>query len=181
MSSKKDGKIPLLLINENPSSIIKKREVLVMKYQFELNEQEAQPALTIRSRTAVENLPKLIGEAYGKIMRYMGELGEQPAGAPYTAYFNMDMQDLDVEMGFPVAKTLPGQGEVKAGVIPAGRYVTCMYKGPYSKMEEPYNEINKWMAENGYEPSGMSYEYYYNSPEEAPESEILTKIAIPLK
>ncbi|MDD3654410.1 MAG: GyrI-like domain-containing protein [Desulfotomaculaceae bacterium] len=152
-----------------------------MKYQFELNVQEAQPVLSIRTRTAVEKLPQVIGEAYGKIMRYMGELGEQPAGVPYTAYYNLDMQDLDVEMGFPVVSALPGQGEVKAGAIPAGRYVTCMYKGPYSQMEEPYNEITKWITENGYEPSGVSYEYYYNAPDEVPESELLTKIAIPLK
>ncbi|OPX88494.1 MAG: Bacterial transcription activator, effector binding domain [Pelotomaculum sp. PtaB.Bin104] len=152
-----------------------------MKYQFELNEQEEQPVLSIRTRTAVENLPKVIGEAYGKIMGYMAQLGEHPAGVPYTAYYNMDMQDLDVEMGFPVAKARPGQGDVQAGAIPAGRYVTCMYKGPYSQMEEPYNEITKWMAEKGYEPLGVSYEYYYNSPEEVPESELLTKIAIAIK
>lgn len=152
-----------------------------MKYQFELNEQEAQPVLSIRTRTAIENLPKVIGEAYGKIMRYVAELGEQPAGVPYTAYYNLDMQDLDVEMGFPVARALPGQGEINAGAIPAGGYATCMYQGPYSKMEEPYNEIFKWMAENGYEQTGVSYEYYYNSPEEVPESELLTKIAIALK
>lgn len=166
---------------ETPSVLLKKREVSLMKYQFELNEQEEQPVLSIRTRTVVENLPKAIGEAYGKIMRYMGELGEPPAGVPYTAYYNLDMKDLDVEMGFPVARVLPGQGEVNAGAIPAGRYATCMYKGPYKQMEEPYNEIFKWMAENGYEPAGVSYEYYYNSPEEVPESELLTKIAIAIK
>jgi effector-binding domain-containing protein len=152
-----------------------------MRFKFELSEQKAQPVLSIRARTAVENLPKVIGESYGKIMQYLAELGEQPADAPYTAYYNLDMKDLDVEMGFPVAKPLPAKGEIESGEIPQGRYVSCMYKGAYSGMEQPYNEMFKWIAENSYEPKGVCYEYYYNSPNEVPESELLTRIAMPLK
>lgn len=152
-----------------------------MKFQIELSEQKAQPVLSIRTRTAVENLPQAIGQAYGEIMRYMGELGEQPADIPYTAYYNLDMQDLDVEMGFPVAKPLPARGEIKSGEIPRGKYVSCMYKGAYSQMEEPYNEMFKWIEENDYEQKGVYYEFYYNSPNEVPESELLTKIVIALK
>ncbi len=152
-----------------------------MIFKFELSEQKAQPVLSIRARTAVENLPKVIGESYGKIMQYLAELGEQPADAPYTAYYNLDMKDLDVEMGFPVAKPLPSKAEIESGEIPQGRYVSFMYKGAYSGMEQPYNEMFKWIAENGYEPKGVYYEYYYNSPNEVPESELLTRIATPLE
>lgn len=152
-----------------------------MRFEFALTEQEAQPVLSIRTRTAVENLPLVIGESYGKIMRHLGEIGEQPAGAPYTAYYNLDMQDLDVEMGFPVARPLPGKDEIKPGEIPRGRYVSCMYKGVYSGMEQPYNEMFKWVEKNGFEPKGVCYEYYFNSPQEVPESELLTKIVIALK
>lgn len=152
-----------------------------MGYIFELKEQEAIPVLSIRTRTAMENLPQVIGEAYGKIIRYLEELGEQPADVPYTAYYNLDMQDLDVEMGFPVVKPLPGKGEVESGEIPRGKYVSCMYKGAYSQMERPYNEMFKWIEENGYEQKGVYYEYYYNSPHDVPESELLTRISMPLK
>jgi len=48
-------------------------------------------------------------------------------------------------------------------------------------MEEPYNEIFKWIEENGYSPSGVYYEHYYNSPDKAPEGELLTKIIIPVR
>ncbi|MDD4767791.1 MAG: GyrI-like domain-containing protein, partial [Desulfotomaculaceae bacterium] len=144
-------------------------------------EQEAQPVLFIRARTALEGLPLLIGESYRKIAEYLAELGRQPANAPYTAYYNLDMQDLDVEMGFPVAGPLPGKGEVKAGEVPAGRYVSCMFKGPYNQMEPVYNEMNKWMQENNLEPTGIAYEYYYNGPQDVPESELLTRISLPVK
>jgi effector-binding domain-containing protein len=152
-----------------------------MTLNIELVEQETQTVIFIRTRTSFADMPKLIGESYCKITAYLGELGEQPAGMPYAAYYNLDMQDMDLEMGFPVARQLPGKGEIKPGIIPAGKYVTCLYQGPYSQMERAYNEIFKWLQENNRELTGVYYEYYYNSPDEVPESELLTKIAIPVK
>lgn len=149
--------------------------------QIELTEQDARPALMIRTRTAVEDLPRVIGEVYEKIMSHLAVLGQQPADMPYTCYYNMDMQDLDVEIGFPVAQVLPGQGEIRAGEIPGGRYVSLMYKGPYAGMEKPYNEMFAWMKEQGLEQTGIYYEYYYNAPGEVPEAELLTRIAMPVK
>jgi effector-binding domain-containing protein len=148
--------------------------------EIELQEQKAQPVLSIRTHTSLELLPKLIGENYMKIMSYLTELGETPAEAPYTAYYNMDMQNLDVEMGFPVSKLLPEKGDITAREIPQGKIVTVMYKGAYSGMEKTYNDIFKWISENRYTPAGVYYEYYFNSPMEVPESELLTKIVIPV-
>ncbi len=38
-----------------------------------------------------------------------------------------------------------------------------------------YERLTRFIIEKGYNPSGVVYEYYYNSPEEVPESELLTK------
>ncbi len=152
-----------------------------MTLNIELVDQETQTVMFIRTRTSFADMPKLIGESYCKIAAYLGEIGEQPTGMPYAAYYNLDMQDMDLEMGFPVAKQLPGKGEIKPCEIPAGKYVTHMYKGPYTQMEQAYNQIFLWMQEKGCQPTGVYYEYYYNAPDEVPESELLTKIAIPVK
>jgi effector-binding domain-containing protein len=148
---------------------------------IELIDQAAQPVLMIRDKTSLEMLPKIIGESYMKIMAYLNELGESPADVPYTAYYNLDMQNLEVEIGFPVSKILPEKEEIKAGEIAQGKVVSMMYKGPYPEMAQSYNDIFKWIAENGFESSAVYYEYYYNSPNEVSESELLTKIVIPLK
>ncbi|ATW26884.1 GyrI-like domain-containing protein [Candidatus Formimonas warabiya] len=152
-----------------------------MDFKFELSDQPAQPVLSMRTRTAVGNLPQELGKAYGAIIGYLNELGEKPLDAAFAAYYNMDMADLDVEMGFPVPKALPGRGEIKSSEIPAGKQVSCLYQGPYSQMEPVYNEMMKWINEHGYTPTGTSYEFYYNSPMEVPESELLTKVVFPLK
>ncbi len=149
--------------------------------EISLEELQVQPVACIRIRTSADRLPQVIGEGYMRIAQYLQEIGEQPAGVPYTAYFNLDMQNMEIEIGFPVSKPLPDTEQIKAGELPAGKVVSASYKGPYSAMESGYNEIFKFIAEKGFQPKGVYYEYYFNSPKDVPESELLTKIIIPLK
>lgn len=148
--------------------------------RVELLKQSEQPTLVIRTRAKVGGLQKLIGESYCKLSVYLEELGETLSDVPFVAYHNMDMQDLDVEIGFPVADPLPGKGEIQSGSIPAGLRIFCMYRGAYTQMEPVYQEMQKWMSDHGYEPEGAAYEHYYNDPE-FPESDLLTKIVMPVK
>ncbi len=152
-----------------------------MSYQIELKDQSAQPVLSVRTRTSVENLPQVLGQNYGAIAQYLGELGEPPSGAPFAGYFNMDMQDLDVEIGFPVARALPGSGEIQAGQITAAKVAICLYTGPYSDIEPAYNEIMQWVGDNGHEATGVVYEFYLNDPAQTPPEELQTQILFLLK
>ena len=152
-----------------------------MSYNCEVKEQKVQHVLSIRKITSVQNLPIVLGEVYMKIMQYMGELGEKPTGAPYAAYFNMDMQNLDVEIGFPVVKKLPEKGDIRPSEIPAGKYAGCIHTGPYSEIEPAYNILTKWVDDNGYEPSGIAYEFYLNDPEKTPPDKLQTQILFLLK
>ena len=56
-----------------------------MTFRCEIREQSALPALAIRAQTPVQDLPSLLAEAFGTIVQYLGELGQQPAGPPFTA------------------------------------------------------------------------------------------------
>jgi effector-binding domain-containing protein len=151
-----------------------------MTYHCEAVDQSAQPVLSIRARTTVSALPELIGKSYGAIAQYLAELGQQPAGAPFAAYHNMDMDDLDVEMGFPVSKELPGREDIQSSTIPEGKNAICLYTGPYNDMGSAYQALTEWITQNGYAPTGVSYEFYLNSPEDTLQEELLTKIVFPL-
>ena len=105
-----------------------------MTHQFELRERQSQPTLVIRTRSAVQDMPQVLGQAWGAIMHYAGQKGLQPSGPPFVAYHNMDMQDLDLEIGFPFAKKLDGAGEVLAGEIPGGKAAGCLHVGPYDQL-----------------------------------------------
>lgn len=151
-----------------------------MDYDIELKEEQSQPVISKRIRTDADDLPKELGRAYGDIVRYLNEIGEKPTDIAFAAYYNMNMDALDVEAGFIVEKTIPGKDDIKAGEIPSGKQVSCQHKGPYIHMEAAYHAIMEWVKENGCTPTGVAYEFYLNSPYEVSEEDLLTKVMLPL-
>jgi len=152
-----------------------------MTYSCRAVRKTERPALTIRARSSVEELPSLLGEGYGKIAAYMQELGTRPAGPPFVTYYNMDMQDLDVEFGFPLLSSVEGRGDMQATAIPAARVATCVHVGPYSSVGQAYEALQEWIAEHGHEVTGVAYEFYLNDPQDTPAEELQTVIEMPLK
>lgn len=151
-----------------------------MEYICEIIETKDQPVLSIRTRTRAQDLPPLIGLAYGKIMSRMTELAVEVAGNPLVAYYNLNMEDLDVELGFPVDVKLKGKGEIQPGLIPGGWKATTMHVGPYEKLSVAYETLNAFVKTQGKEPTGVAYEYYLDGPE-VPMEKVRTIIVFPLK
>ncbi len=152
-----------------------------MPYDCQTYFQEALPVLGIRTHTPVEKLPETLGKCYASIGQYMAELGEEPAGIPYVAYFNMNMQDLDMEVGFTVPKPMPGNGPIQAGTLPNQPVATCTHTGPYPEMRSAYEELTRWVEEKGLEASGTVYEFYLNDPATTPPEALQTQIVFLLK
>jgi effector-binding domain-containing protein len=151
-----------------------------MEYQCELKEQAAQPALSVRTHSAVQDVPSLFGKTYGAIMQYLAELGEQPAGMPFAAYYDLNMENMDIEIGFPVGRPLAGKGEIQASEFPGGKLASVMHIGPYDQLIAAYEALGQWVKAQGYEATGVAYELYYSEPE-TPPMEIRTEIIFPLK
>ncbi|MDY0019877.1 MAG: GyrI-like domain-containing protein [Anaerolineae bacterium] len=151
-----------------------------MTYECEIKETAAQPTLSMRITTAVQDLPQAMGNVYQAVALYLQELGEAPVGAPFSIYYNMDMEALDVEIGYPVAKALPGKGEIKASEMPGGKIATCIYTGPYSDMAPAYDALTQWVQEQSYTPTGVTYEIYLNDPMETAPEGLQTQIVFPL-
>lgn len=152
-----------------------------MSYIFQIIETEKQPVLSVQTTTSVDKMPDLLGAVYSSIVNYMIENGEEPLGPAFVAYYNMDMENLKLEIGFPIAKEMAGKGDITLSNIPAGKKATGFHKGPYNEIGLLYDRLAMWIGEKGYEPTGVVYEYYYNSPQEIMESELLTKVEFLLK
>lgn len=152
-----------------------------MEGLIEVIETKEQPVLSIKTVTSVDKLPMIIGEAYHKIGSYLGDLQKAPVDAPFVAYYNMDMENLQVELGFPVPAGISGKDNIEESVIPAGKKVTCLHKGPYGELKKTYDMISQYLLDNHLDPTGVVYEYYYNSPEDVPESELMTRIVFLLR
>jgi effector-binding domain-containing protein len=152
-----------------------------MDYECKLTQKEAQPVLSIRSRSAVQDMPELMGRCFGAVAQYLGELGEAPAGMPFAAFYNMDMNDMDVEIGFPVGRALPGRGEIQAGEIPGGWQASLLFVGRYDAMAPAYQALAEFVNNSGHEATGVAYEMYLNDPSELSPEQAETLIMFPLK
>lgn len=152
-----------------------------MSYSCELSSIEAHPALTIRSRGTVDDLPDIFESSFASLVAYLEELGEDIAGPPFAIYYNLEMEELDVEMGLPVARALPGKGDITSIQIAAESAASTIHTGPYEEIESAYLALAEWMNQNGHEPAGASYEFYLNDPGTTDPEELQTVIFMPLK
>lgn len=146
----------------------------------DLIEQSARPTLGVHAHVAIQALPGLIGSALGQVAAHLARHGERPAGPAFVAYHNQDMSDLDVEIGFPVAHAIAGQGDVEAGVLPGGRQATCLYTGPYTGIGQAYTALSEWMSLHDCRPAGPAYEFYLNDPQQTRPEALQTRVMFPL-
>lgn len=152
-----------------------------MTLQCELIDHPAQITLAIRTHSAVQDLAKVLPRCYMTIGDYLTEIGQKPGGPPFVAYYNMDMQNLDIEAGVPTSKKLPGKGEIQPSTLPAEKAAACVYVGPYDGLPIAYDALSNWMKAQGIEAKGTAYEVYLNDPAEVPPEALQTQIVMPVK
>ena len=145
-----------------------------------LEQRRGQPALVRRVRVAAADLPRAMRHAFAAITAYLAELDEQPAGLPFAAYHSMDLDAMEVEMGFPVARPLPGNGELEPAWLPGGAWAKALYTGLYAEIGPAHEALAAWVAEQGHTASGVAYEFYPSGPG-TPLAETRTWVMMPLK
>lgn len=151
-----------------------------MALTFSIVHRDAQPVLSIRTTTGLRDLPDTILSGLAKVGQYMTKHNVLPSGPAFVAYYNLDMHDSAVEIGFPVSQEVSGNGEVQARTIPGGPAGVCLYVGPYQELATAYQQLNAYIESQGREPTGMSYEFFLNNPAVTPPDELETQIIFPL-
>lgn len=144
-----------------------------------LIEQPVQPTLTIGFHRAATQ--REIAKALFAVIQYSAKLGIQPSGAPFVAYHGMNINAINMEVGFPFAQTVKGKGNIQAGEILGGQVASCIYVGPYEQLRDARVALNQWILKNGYEGTGVTYEFYLNDPQKTPPAKLETEVIIPLK
>jgi hypothetical protein len=64
------------------------------------------------------------------------------------------------DFGVEVTRAFESVGEVYATETPGGEAAVAVHRGPYHRMSEAHDAIRKWIAENGRESAGYSWEIY---------------------
>jgi effector-binding domain-containing protein len=100
-----------------------------MTVNLAIEERPAQPYVAIRRTITMHTFPE-VADRLPEVFGWLAARGVAPAGPPFFRYLMIDMEhELDVEAGVPVAAPVDGEGEVLAGVLPAGRYAVTTHVG----------------------------------------------------
>ena len=95
-----------------------------------LEDRPEQPTVGIRTQVPMKAFKKVIPQLLAEVFAWTEQQGIAPVGPPFMRFHVINMAgDMDVELGVPVATTMPGDGRVTAGALPAGRYATLVYTG----------------------------------------------------
>jgi len=83
------------------------------------------------------------------------------------------------DFGVEVTRKFETAGEVYATETPGGAAAIAVHRGPYNRLGDAHDAIRKWMAANGRESAGYSWEIYGDPMPEPADTE--TTIVYPLK
>src|SRR5579864_263444 len=75
------------------------------------------------------------------------------------------------DFGVEVTRTFETAGDVYATETPGGEAAIAVHRGPYNRMSEAHNAIEKWIAANRRKSAGRSWEIYGDPTPDPAETE----------
>lgn len=112
------------------------------------------------------------------------EKGIADPGNALSVYYTHDAQTLTFRAGFLVSAedAERAEGNVKAGVLPGGKVLNFMHRGPYAKLRDSYGEMMEYLENNGMTVGAPTWEIYLNEPDSvASEDELETDIYVSIE
>ena len=130
----------------------------------------------IRIQTPYSGMRKEIDKIQKELELWFKEKGLEASEPPFLRYHCIDMKDeMDMEYGIPVKEAYESKGRIKAGIVPAGRYVSIIYSGGGYQGNKTLVEwikkndipIDRWDSEKG-DNFAARYEQYLTDPKVEP-------------
>jgi effector-binding domain-containing protein len=148
-----------------------------------------QPYAAIPVSVRMEELGTVVPPLTGRVFEWLAARGITPAGPPFWRYVVADMETkLDLETGVVVSNPVEGDGEVSAGILPAGRYATVVHTGHPDTLVTATRDLLQWAAKQDLEwdADGNTWrcrlEEYLSDPAEVPDmNEWQTRLAFRLR
>ena len=130
----------------------------------------------IRTIASFKGMSKVISRIADELNAWVDENYMKTFGTSFLRYHVIDMRgSMDLSFCVPVRKALPDDGQVKADVLPAGRYASLVYSGGGISGNRALIEwvrakgmdFDRWDSEQGDNFRGR-YETYLTDPKVEP-------------
>src|SRR5690349_11019144 len=95
-----------------------------------IDKRPKQVYMGLRTIAPFKGMSKVIDRLSREMNAWINDHNIKTSGPPFLRFHVIDMRGfMDISFGFPVSKALPEDGDIKADVIPAGRYASLIYSG----------------------------------------------------
>ena len=135
-----------------------------MVYEIAVKEIAPQPMVAIRVTVPRDQLGDLMDEVVPEVWHYLDAQGIPPAGPPFARYHRYDPDEVDIEIGLPVATSIAGQGRIQPGALPGGQVAATWHQGQYETLPAAYEALDAWLAQQEWTEAGAPWEVYWTDP-----------------
>jgi effector-binding domain-containing protein len=150
-----------------------------MTYDVKLEDGTAQPTACARETVPDGDVGRVFPRLLGEVWAYLQSTGIEPAGPPYDR--STWQPGMRLEVGFPVAQPIDGDGRVVPGELPGGPRAVTVHTGPYDQLRGAFQAVTEWMQERGLKASGPGWEMYLTDPSQVTDpAQLQTLVAIPV-
>ncbi len=116
-----------------------------MLTQPKIVERTEQPYAAIKSRITMQEIGPTAQNLMPELFSWLRDRGQEPAGPEFLKYNVIDMKGkLEIEFGVPTGSPVLGDGRVRTGSLPAGRFGTLIYRGPYEGLYDANGALIDW-------------------------------------
>ncbi|MBO0452652.1 GyrI-like domain-containing protein [Candidatus Enterococcus murrayae] len=121
-----------------------------------------------------------MGETINDILQLIEENKALPSSGPIVCFHNIDLEKLDVEIGFATPRSIEAKDEIRSLTHPIRTVALTIDRGPYEKQDPTLEELMQWVPDHDYQAIGGIY-YHYLNGEEQSENDYLTEMYLPIK
>jgi effector-binding domain-containing protein len=138
--------------------------------------------VTGTSGPGAEAAGAVLGVAYAKLEKYLGENGIEAQGPPLTITTSYDKDGWKFEAGLPVGRNdAATRDDIQAGTTYAGLAAQFLHTGPHDRIGDALNKASAWIAVQGYRENGRLMEEYLNDRAATPPGQLQTRLTIPVE
>ncbi len=158
-------------------------------FHAEIRDLDERPTVCARVTAPMGDLGELFNRLPVQVLEHIRSTGADPAGALFARYHSFGPDQVDVEIGFPVAQPLPGlpplnavgPGEIGSSTLPSGRVAFTIHRGPYDGLSDEYDRLHDWIHEAGFSEGQGPWEVYVDDPGDMSDmANVRTEIVWPL-
>lgn len=154
-----------------------------MVYAIEVLTIPAQTIISERLTARLDDVGLAIGRAITATRAFITRHDAQPSGAPIALYHTgMEEESLAIEVGWPIAAPLPGEGAIGLGTIGGVTVARTLHRGPHERIGGAFAALAGWIQRHGHETAGAPWETYLTEPSDAADpSQLLTTVSWPIR